>query len=81
MRAFIVAEIASNWEGSIPIAKKLDALAINPNYKSLNEDNINEIHANGFKIFTYTINEVSDIKRMIELGVDAIITDYPERVN
>ncbi|MBC8305357.1 MAG: hypothetical protein H8E55_57540, partial [Pelagibacterales bacterium] len=23
----------------------------------------------------------SDIKRMIELGVDAIITDYPERVN
>ena len=23
MRAFIVAEIASNWEGSIPIAKKL----------------------------------------------------------
>jgi len=66
---------------AIPIAKKLDALAINPNYKSLNEDNINEIHANGFKIFSYTINEFSDIKRMIELGVDAIITDYPERVN
>ena len=66
---------------AIPIAKKLDALAINPNYKSLNEDNINEIHANGFKIFPYTINEFSDIKRMIELGVDAIITDYPERVN
>ena len=66
---------------AIPIAKKLNALAINPNYKSLNEDNINEIHANGFKIFSYTINEFSDIKRMIELGVDAIITDYPERFN
>ena len=66
---------------AIPNAKKLDALAINPNYKSLNEDNINEIHVNGFKIFSYTINEFSDIKRMIELGVDAIITDYPERVN
>ena len=56
-------------------------IVFNKIYVLQNEDNINEIHANGFKIFPYTINEFSDIKRMIELGVDAIITDYPERVN
>ena len=28
----------------------------------------------------WTINEIEDIDEMIRLGVDAIITDFPERV-
>ena len=27
------------------------------------------------------LDELDDIERMIKLGVDAIITDYPERIN
>ena len=34
----------------------------------------------GFKIYPWTINEIEDIDEMIRLGVDAIITDFPERV-
>ena len=62
-------------------ARKVKAIAINPNFKDLNQENIKEIQSNGFKVFPYTINELDDIERMIKLGVDAIITDYPERVN
>jgi len=66
---------------ALPFAKKIKAIAINPYFKDLNQENIVEIQLNGFKVFPYTINELADIDRMIELGVDAIITDYPERVN
>ena len=66
---------------ALPFARKVKAIAINPNFKDLNQDNIKEIQSNGFKVFPYTINELDDIERMIKLGVDAIITDYPERVN
>ena len=66
---------------ALPFAKKIKAIAINPYFKDLNQENIQEIQSNGFKVFPYTINELDDIERMIKLGVDAIITDYPERVN
>ena len=66
---------------ALPFAKKIKAIAVNPYFKDLNQENIQEIHSNGFKVFPYTVNELDDIERMIKLGVDAIITDYPERVN
>ena len=34
----------------------------------------------GFKIYTWTVNETQDILMMKRLGVDGIITNYPERV-
>ena len=34
----------------------------------------------GLRVAVWTVNEVADIDRMIGLGVDAIVTDYPGRV-
>ena len=65
---------------AIPTAQKLNAFAINPNFRSLNEKNVSKIHAAGLKIYPWTINESADIEEMKRLGVDAIITDFPERV-
>ena len=65
---------------AIPVAQKLNAFAINPNFRSLNEKNVRKIHAAGLKIYPWTINEPADIEEMKRLGVDAIITDFPERV-
>ena len=66
---------------ALPFAKKIKAIAINPYFKDLNQKNIEKIQSTGLKVFPYTINELDDIERMIKLGVDAIITDYPERIN
>ena len=65
---------------AISVAKKLNAVAINPNYKLLNKNTANEIKKEGLKIFPYTVNSLSDIDKMKTLGVDGIITDYPERI-
>lgn len=66
---------------AIPIAKELNAVAINPYFKELDETVAAQIKDAGFKVYTWTVNEPQDIEAMKEIGVDGIITNYPERVN
>jgi glycerophosphoryl diester phosphodiesterase len=54
--------------------------SINPYFKMLNKRKVNKIHSRGQKIITWTVNEPEDMKRMIEMGVDGIITNYPDRL-
>lgn len=51
-----------------------------PFYKLLNKKKVKEIHNAGIKVGAWTVNKPKDIKRMINIGVDAIISDYPNRV-
>jgi glycerophosphoryl diester phosphodiesterase len=37
-------------------------------------------HSHGVKVHVWTINEESDIRRLLEWGVDGICSDYPDRV-
>jgi glycerophosphoryl diester phosphodiesterase len=32
------------------------------------------------KVVPWTVNELTDMKEMIQIGVDEIITDYPSRM-
>ncbi|MGA0273003.1 MAG: glycerophosphodiester phosphodiesterase [Flavobacteriaceae bacterium] len=34
----------------------------------------------GLQIFAWTVNEPEDIASLIDLGIDGIISDFPERV-
>ena len=38
-----------------------------------------ECHKKGIKVNVWTVNETVDIDRMKSIGVDAVITNYPER--
>lgn len=65
---------------AIPVAKELNAVAINPYFKKLDLEKANEIRDAGFKIYTWTVNEPADIEAMKRIAVDGIITNFPERV-
>lgn len=65
---------------AINFAKYIGAYAINPNYILLNEQNMKRMHDKGFKVFSWTVNDTVDLERMITLGVDGIISDFPERI-
>jgi len=39
---------------------------------------VKEAHARGFKVFTWTINDVALAKRYVDYGVDGIATDRPD---
>ena len=65
---------------ALPVARKLNAFAINPNHLNLNKLNATKLKDEGFSIYTWTVNKIIDINRMKKIGVDGIITDFPDRV-
>ena len=68
--------IEGNPLEAINFAKEINAIAINPDYNFLTEDIIEKIHEEGFKIYTWVVNEkISFLK-----NVDGIISDYPDKI-
>jgi glycerophosphoryl diester phosphodiesterase len=65
---------------AIEFGKKINAQAIHPNFKLLNNKAVKKIKNNGFKIYTWTVNNEDDINFMKKLKVDGIISDYPDRI-
>ncbi len=54
--------------------------AINSSFKNLNEKNIRLAHAAGLQVHAWTVNTPADMEKVIALGVDGIITNYPHRL-
>ncbi len=50
-----------------------------PAFQLLNNESVNHIHDLGMKVIPWTVNKISDIERIRNLGVDGLITDYPDR--
>ena len=67
-------------DDAIKLAKQINAVALNPNNKFITRGIVNKIQSNNIKVYPYTINTPKNIRRMRSMGVDAIITDYPERI-
>ena len=67
-------------EKALAFAIQIKAHSINPYYKLLNSENVNLIHSNGFKIYTWTVNTTEDLIFVKSLKVDGIISDFPDRI-
>ncbi|NNC82445.1 MAG: glycerophosphodiester phosphodiesterase [Flavobacteriales bacterium] len=52
---------------------------IGPRYDLLDQTLIADCHACSMRVVPWTVNEVEDMRSLIEQGVDGIITDYPDR--
>jgi len=49
--------------------------AIHPHFSTVDKEIVDFAHANGLKIYVWTVNDRSIMKDLIQLGVDGIITD------
>lgn len=67
--------------GIIEFAERNGAYSLNPNHRTVTADLVARAHELGLKIFAWTVNESEDIARIKELGVDGIISDYPDRID
>ena len=61
-------------------AKQNGARIWSPDYRALSKQKLDEARRLGMRVVVWTVNEPADIARMIEWGVDGIISDYPDRV-
>ena len=70
-----------NYGGSVPKAVKASGARVwSPNYNDFTAADLEEAHALGLKVIPWTINESADMERFIDMGVDGIISDRPDRL-
>ena len=50
-----------------------------PFWRNVTAENVKEAHGLGLKVVPWTVNAPAEMARLIELGVDGLITDYPDR--
>nr|WP_321227014.1 glycerophosphodiester phosphodiesterase family protein [uncultured Psychroserpens sp.] len=70
----------ANVTDAMEFAKTINAYALHPNYSLLSKDNVKLAQQKGYKVMTWTVNDDESIKRMTSYGVDAIISDNPDRL-
>ena len=51
-----------------------------PNFEAITAENVAYCHSLGIKVVPWTVDEPADILRMVSCGVDAIISNYPDRL-
>lgn len=68
------------FEGSVPRLVEAAGCAVwSPYYRDLTEEALTEAHTLGQRVVVWTVNEVDAMLELARLGVDGIITDYPDR--
>ena len=67
-------DIEKPWD----IVKSIPVKSNHPPFQMVDENYIENCHSRGFKVITWTVDDPLDIRRMLELGVDGIITNRPD---
>jgi len=49
-----------------------------PHYELVTEGLIQEVHSRDMQVFTWTVNQESDMHRLAEWGIDGLISDAPD---
>ena len=69
------------FEGSLPKAVLAAGGAVwSPFYRDLRAADLSEARRLGLRVVVWTVNDPADMASLIDLGVDGIITDYPDRL-
>ena len=67
--------------GSVPKLVQAAGCAVwSANAQSLTRQRIDDAHALKLKVLAWTVNDRAETSRLIDLGVDGVITDYPDRL-
>lgn len=70
-----------DFGGSVPkVVKASGAFVWSPNYLDIDQRLVDEAHGLGLHVIPWTINDRADLEQILALGVDGIISDYPDRL-
>lgn len=71
--------LIDRWEEDWLIqAKKMDAYSVHLSREATTSTRIQAIKAEGFKVFVYTVNSRRQARTLLNWGVDAVFSDYPD---
>ena len=70
-----MAGIVDPWE----YARKVKADAIHPYFYCIRKEIVRKCKENNILINTFTVNEIEDLTRILNMGVSGVITNFPDR--
>lgn len=71
--------LIDDWDLScLEQAKALNCYSIHINYQVLTKKRIDQIKEAGFHLLAYTVNKQGMARKLLDCGVDAIFSDYPD---
>ena len=76
--------LAALIENKRSVDANLRSLGFHPsvysaNHKLLTKEKVDYLHKLGIRVIPWTVNEIDDMKKMLDWKVDGFITDYPDR--
>jgi len=75
----LLVENEDSWKKNLKRLSFTPAI-YSPPFAMADQDLLEALHLEDIELVVWTVNEEADIKRMLDLGVDGIISDYPDRV-
>jgi glycerophosphoryl diester phosphodiesterase len=80
-------DISTAWltEDAAPVKEQVERLSFvptiySPDHSTLTPERIAEARSMGMKVIPWTVNDTERMKELINMGVNGIITDYPDRL-
>jgi glycerophosphoryl diester phosphodiesterase len=73
--------VSQRGDVSVPErASRLGAEAVHPERSITSAERVRELHAGGWRVHVFTVDDERDLARLIEWGVDGIFTNAPARL-
>lgn len=77
VRIGLLIDERKNW---LPNCRGLGAYSVHPNRSLVDKEFVSKAHANNLTVLVWTVDTPEEIKEMNYLGVDGIISNYPDRL-
>jgi len=71
--------IERDLEQALVLLEKLPDIYA-PNFILVSKDLVKQVHQKGMKIIPWTVNDLDVMRNLIDMGVDGMITDYPDLI-
>jgi glycerophosphoryl diester phosphodiesterase len=78
-RAFIFSD-SPDRDALLSSARAIGLWALHPNLAYVTPELVSAAHAADLKLNVWTVNDPADIARLVTLGVDGIMSNWPERI-
>lgn len=62
------------------VCRAFDVWSLHPFHEQVDDELLENMHGMGVKVFPYTVNSRTRMRELVNMGVDGLFTDYPERM-
>lgn len=76
-RGLLLSRIGRDWGTQM---KALDCTSLHGNHRNLDRATVQEIRRGGYPVLCYTVNDRERANTLFGWGVDAVISDHPDRI-